>query len=334
NARRCKGLGQGRLRPGLKIRRATCNKCRAGSPDSPRRLLVDQQPIHADLIDRPVELLEIDRLHDVGIGAELVGLAEVALFPRRGQHHHRDRPGARVAFDLLQHFGAVDLGQFQIEQQDDRRGAHVRLAVRAGAEQIVERLGPVAQHPDRVGEIAFAQRADRQLDVVGIVLDQHDFDRIHGARPDRVKENVAPRPGAASTQISPPWRWTMRCAMARPTPLPSKSSARCRRWNTPNSFPAKAMSKPAPLSATTYTVRPSCSRLPISMRAPGALAVNLTALPISSANTRVASAGSASHGGSAPIAKAMSRPCAMPAPSSITRRTIAAGSIRLLCRGW
>ena len=36
----------------------------------------------------------------------------------------------------------------------------------------------------------------------------------------------------------PPWRCTTRCTIDRPTPLPSNSSGRCRRWKASNSWPA------------------------------------------------------------------------------------------------
>ena len=41
-----------------------------------------------------------------------------------------------------------------------------------------------------------------------------------------VKKNVAPCSGFDSAQISPPWRWTMRCTVASPIPVPSNSSCR------------------------------------------------------------------------------------------------------------
>ena len=44
-----------------------------------------------------------------------------------------------------------------------------------------------------------------------------------------VKKNVAPSPGVECTQISPPWRSTIRLHRARPTPVPGYSSAVCRR---------------------------------------------------------------------------------------------------------
>ena len=44
------------------------------------------------------------------------------------------------------------------------------------------------------------------------------------------------------------------CTLARPMPVPSKSSVRCRRWNTPNSLPTYFMSKPTPLSRDLQAV--------------------------------------------------------------------------------
>lgn len=42
----------------------------------------------------------------------------------------------------------------------------------------------------------------------------------------RVKRNVVPLPTSASAQMRPPWREMIRCTVARPIPVPSKSSAR------------------------------------------------------------------------------------------------------------
>jgi hypothetical protein len=47
----------------------------------------------------------------------------------------------------------------------------------------------------------------------------------------------------------------MRCTIVKPTPVPSNSPERCRRWNTWNSLPEYFMLKPVPLSRTEQTVR-------------------------------------------------------------------------------
>src|SRR5690606_34393095 len=102
------------------------------------------------------------------------------------------------------------------------------------------------------------QRAERELLVVHVVLDQED-DVLHasipseGLRPPSVKKKVAPSSGAASAQTSPPCRRMMRWTIASPTPVPGKSVSAWSRWNTPNNLSAYCISNPAPLSRMKYT---------------------------------------------------------------------------------
>ena len=55
---------------------------------------------------------------------------------------------------------------------------------------------------------------------------------------------------ASSAQMRPPCSRTIRCTVASPTPVPGNSLLVWKRWNRPNIFSAKRMSKPAPLSRT------------------------------------------------------------------------------------
>ncbi len=101
----------------------------------------------------------------------------------------------------------------------------LRPGPRALAEDVVERLGAVAGDADVVREPRKAQGAQREVKVLGVVLDEEDLDgagRVHGvASAASVKKNAAPLSGSASAQILPPWRVTIRCAIASPTPVPS-----------------------------------------------------------------------------------------------------------------
>lgn len=47
----------------------------------------------------------------------------------------------------------------------------------------------------------------------------------------RLKKNFAPTLGAASAQTVPPYRFTIRCTVARPRPTPRNSSMECSRRN-------------------------------------------------------------------------------------------------------
>src|SRR5205823_11935945 len=84
-----------------------------------------------------------------------------------------------------QHFEAVHLGQLQVEQDHARHDADLAPGVTALAKEKVERLGAVARHEQLVRDVALLERAQRQLLVLRVVLDQQDFDfvgEIH-ARP-------------------------------------------------------------------------------------------------------------------------------------------------------
>src|SRR5690606_21449021 len=124
-------------------------------------------------------------------------------------------------------------GELEVEEHEPRPE---RRAARA-AEERLHRLHPVARDMD-ARAVPF-EGVEGELEVVAVVLDEQDRGvghRLHHSqRVSRVKENVAPVPGRASAHTRPPWRSTMRRTSARPTPVPSYSSSRCRRWKTPNS---------------------------------------------------------------------------------------------------
>ena len=67
------------------------------------------------------------------------------------------QPGALVGADAAQHLEPVELGQLEVEQDDLRQVARVAAGMRAGAEQVVERLDAVADHDDVVGDLVLAR---------------------------------------------------------------------------------------------------------------------------------------------------------------------------------
>jgi hypothetical protein len=52
--------------------------------------------------------------------------------------------------------------------------------IRASAKDVLQRFRPIAHDVDAAGEVVLFQDVERQLDVVGIVFHQQDFDRIFG----------------------------------------------------------------------------------------------------------------------------------------------------------
>ncbi len=89
----------------------------------------------------------------------------------------------------------------------------------------------------------------------------------------------------------------MRRHSASPMPTPSKSRARCRRWNTPNRRSARWVSKPTPLSCTqnTSSGAPSglvCGRQPTRISTRGRGRLYLSALASRLSHTWLSSRGS------------------------------------------
>src|ERR1700693_4026712 len=99
--------------------------------------LVKENPEEADLPDGIDELLEADRLDDVGVDAEPVAFDEVPLLPRGRQHDDGEVSQRLVGLDPAQYLQAVHPRHLQVEQEDRRipRGA---LRAAAAPEQVIE----------------------------------------------------------------------------------------------------------------------------------------------------------------------------------------------------
>src|SRR5204863_667584 len=114
------------------------------------------------------------------------------------------------------------------------------------AEEEVQRLGAVVRHEHLVRDVALLEGAQRQLLVLGVVLDQQDFDfvrEIH-ARPcsGRVREKEAlvarTTPGHDRGAARPKWdarrpenrvAWQPRRRRCCPEPSVSRSDPPCRK---------------------------------------------------------------------------------------------------------
>src|SRR6266849_396885 len=127
--------------------------------------------------------------------------------------------------------------------------ADIPFRVFAAPEQIIESLDPVARANQGIGDLCAVKCHRCQFSIVVVVLHEEDRPLLdhHGVSPS-VKKKVAPSSTAASTQIRPPCREIIRCAVARPIPVPSNSESWCSRWNGAKSLPAYAISNPAPVS--------------------------------------------------------------------------------------
>src|SRR5882762_6798962 len=116
------------------------------------RGLVQNHPKKSELAHNFEESFEFDRLHHVGVHADVVALHDVLFFPGRSQHDDRNRPQHRVLLHGAQNLEAIHLRHLQVEQHQYRK---VRVAAGefSGAAQIIE-----ASTPSRATTTPLARR--------------------------------------------------------------------------------------------------------------------------------------------------------------------------------
>jgi hypothetical protein len=164
--------------------------------------VVEKKPVHSELLDRLGKLLEIDRLHDVAVDAQMVTFNHVILFLGGGKYDDGNGPGVRIVLDAVQNLQAVDLGELEVEEYELGRILDVASLMNSLAEEKVEGFRAVAGHLDTIGDIGLAQGAKGEFQVLGRILHNQNFHYavfVHvSVLSARVKEKVAPRFGAAS----------------------------------------------------------------------------------------------------------------------------------------
>src|SRR5688500_6547680 len=87
---------------------------------SARRRLVDDGPERAELADSIDEGAKIDRLHHIGIGAELVAADEILFLARGGEHYDGNGLQRFIRLQRTKHVETIELRHLQIEQKHRR----------------------------------------------------------------------------------------------------------------------------------------------------------------------------------------------------------------------
>jgi len=120
------------------------------------------------------KLVEIDGLADVAIGAQAVSGNAVLLFVGRSENDHGQQIGPWIGAQATKNFETVNFRQFEIEQNDLGHNTKVAPGVGAFGEQIIESFDAVAGDDYFVQDIAFAQSAEHELFVIGVVFYQQN----------------------------------------------------------------------------------------------------------------------------------------------------------------
>src|SRR6202789_639868 len=165
--------------PGVKEKCAIVSSSVRGEHSAWRRLVRDQ-PVQAELLRRLHELSEIDGLAYEAVGAQTVAGQNVLFLVAGSQYHDRNAARALVGPHAPQDIETAEFRHFEIEQNHRGHGFGIPVRVRAGCEQVVERLDAVANDLALVEDLAPFECAQREFLIVGIVLDeQNGIGSIH-----------------------------------------------------------------------------------------------------------------------------------------------------------
>src|SRR5262249_5689073 len=147
--------------------------------NAPGRWLVDDGPKDTQFFNGVDKLVEIHRLHHVGVHAQFVAGNHIAFLARRREHHHRDHFQFLVGFDRLENFETVDLWQLEVEQKDGRALATASLELSPVIE-VVEGLLAVRDHHHLIAEVVFFQGSHGEFDILRVVFhQQYASNRFH-----------------------------------------------------------------------------------------------------------------------------------------------------------
>src|SRR5690606_32516592 len=124
-----------------------------------RRVLIDEQPIDAELAGGFRKLGEVHGFTDVAVASQTVTLQEILLFPRGRQHDHRQKPRAGILANAPEHLEPVDFRKLEIEENHRREWLRPPLI----SKEHFQSLRSVARDADRVGDIVFPEGEDREF---------------------------------------------------------------------------------------------------------------------------------------------------------------------------
>src|ERR1700691_4447927 len=112
-------------------------------PDAGGRL-VQEQPEHAEGLDRFGEFGELYWLSDIRIGAVAVANQDVLFQFGAGQDDHRDHLRPLVGSHPAQNLKPADLREIQVEQNESRSRRVVAVAVAVAGGEVGQSLGAVS----------------------------------------------------------------------------------------------------------------------------------------------------------------------------------------------
>lgn len=146
---------------------------------SSKRRFVEDHPVKAEVLDSIHENLELDRLSDVAVAAQVVAFHLVLLLHRRGQDDNRQEFRRLGLSDSLEDLQPIHFWKAEIKK--DNRGKHLGFAVSmlSFGEEVVQGFGAVLGNDDLVSEVVATHGPKGQGYIVRVVFNEKNRGRAH-----------------------------------------------------------------------------------------------------------------------------------------------------------
>ena len=116
------------------------------------------------------KFIKIYGFNNVTIRSKVVAFDKIYLLLRRGQNHDGEATGSFISTDSLKNLEAVELGQFDVEQNDLRQSGFATCKFTFAKEK-VECLFTVSSYGNLIGDLTLAYGPDRQELIILVIFD-------------------------------------------------------------------------------------------------------------------------------------------------------------------
>ncbi len=124
------------------------------------------------------KLVKIDRFNQITIGMVPVGFRHVFFGLRGSEHDNRNVKQFLTRLDLTENFQAVYFGKTQVEQNEVRAGAALKVLVFVSAKQIIQGRLTVLDQVDLLGYPIPNQTPANQFCVIRVVFHVKNRQRL------------------------------------------------------------------------------------------------------------------------------------------------------------
>jgi hypothetical protein len=134
-------------------------------------ILVELQPVAANLLEGRSELVVGDRFLNTAVGPQLVALSQLTGIIGRGEDDYGNHAGSRIRAHCSEDLDPIHPGQLEPEEDQAGWQGHAAVPVSPAAEEKVERLFSISSDFDVAGGMKLLQGPQCELHLQWTFLD-------------------------------------------------------------------------------------------------------------------------------------------------------------------